>query len=122
MIDLFLMGGPLFMGMITLILLAGAAVAVKSLMSILNGGDVESIRKTIDYVRSIGLLALVMGILGQMIGLFSAFQAIEEMGSVSPALLAGGLKVSAITTIYGMICFVLCYLFYFGLSLMISKK
>ena len=110
------------MGMITLILLAGAAVAVKSLMSILNGGDVESIRKTIDYVRSIGLLALVMGILGQMIGLFSAFQAIEEMGSVSPALLAGGLKVSAITTIYGMICFVLCYLFYFGLSLMISKK
>ena len=110
------------MGIITLIFLAGATVAVKSLISILNGGDAESIYRTTGYVKSISLLALVTGILGQMIGMFDAFKAIEEMGSVSPAMLAGGLKVSVITTIYGMICFVLCYLFYFGLSLMMSKK
>lgn len=125
MFDLFMMGGPLFMGMITIIFVAGLAVAVKSLLSAVNGGsenDAGQTYRLLGYVRSIGLLCLVTGILGQMIGLFSAFEAIEQMGSVSPALLAGGLKVSSITTIYGMLCFVICYLAYFGISVMVKRK
>lgn len=113
------------MGMITIIFVAGLAVAVKSLLSAVNGGSENDARQTyrlLGYVRSIGLLCLVTGIMGQMIGLFSAFEAIEQMGSVSPALLAGGLKVSSITTIYGMLCFVICYLAYFGISVMVKRK
>lgn len=72
--------------------------------------------KNLSLIKSVGLLALVVGILGQMIGLFSAFQAIEQMGSVSPAMLAGGLKVSSITTIYGLIIYAVSLLLWMASS------
>ena len=85
MLDYFYMGGPLFMGMLTLIFIALIVAAV------LKKG-----------VKEIGLLALAMGFLGQLIGLMGAFEGIEAMGGVSQSMLAGGLKVSSITSIYGL--------------------
>lgn len=67
----------------------------------------EATDKDLNLIKSVGLLALVIGVLGQLIGLFSAFQAIEQMGSVSPAMLAGGLKVSSITTMYGLLIYII---------------
>ncbi len=60
--------------------------------------------------------ALAFGIFGQIIGLFEAFKAIEKMGEVSQALLAGGLKVSSFTTIYGFFIFLLSSLCWFILN------
>ena len=56
-------------------------------------------------VKEIGLLALAFGFLGQLIGLMGAFEGIEAMGGVSQSVLAGGLKVSSITSIYGMLIY-----------------
>ena len=67
-----------------------------------------------NAIRSLGLLAAITGILGQLIGLFSAFEHIQQAGSVSPALLAGGLKVSMITTIYGVIIYLLAIVISLG--------
>ncbi|MEL0334692.1 MAG: MotA/TolQ/ExbB proton channel family protein [Schleiferiaceae bacterium] len=88
MLDYFMMGGPLFMGILTLILLLMIYAAVR------NG-----------CVKELGLLALAVGFLGQLIGLFGAFEGIEQMGGVSQAMLAGGLKVSSITSIYGLLIY-----------------
>ena len=85
MLDYFMMGGPLFMGILTLILLLMMYAAVR------NG-----------CVKELGLLALAVGFMGQLLGLFGAFEGIEQMGGVSQAMLAGGLKVSSITSIYGL--------------------
>ncbi|NDC87218.1 MAG: hypothetical protein EB075_00170 [Bacteroidetes bacterium] len=89
MIDLFYMGGPLFMGILT-VLLVGVVVAAFMAPA---------------WVKELGLLALTVGLLGQLLGLYGAFQGIEAMGGVSPAMLAGGLKVSSITTIYGVLIY-----------------
>lgn len=86
----FYMGGPLFMGMLTLIFIALIVAAV------LKKG-----------VKEIGLLALAMGFLGQLIGLMGAFEGIEAMGGVSQSMLAGGLKVSSITSIYGLFIYII---------------
>lgn len=64
----------------------------------------------LGLVKSIGLLSLVTGVLGQVIGLLSALSTIEQIGSVSQAMLAGGLKVSFITTCYGLIIYLLSLL------------
>ncbi len=101
MIDIFYMGGPLFMSIISLCHLASF------LAFILYFRGVDSLK----YVREFGILALALGILGQLIGLFEAFKAIELMGDVSPALLAGGLKVSSVTTLYGLFGFIISRLF-----------
>jgi len=119
MIDLFYMGGPLFMGILTIILITAVAVAVYIFV---QGGKENGKTPSVTLVKEIGIFGLVFGIFGQFLGLYQAFSAIEQMGSVSPALLAGGLKVSAITTLYGMIIFVISWLLYFGLKSVFSNR
>lgn len=89
MLDYFIMGGPLFMGILTLILLLMIYGAVRK-----------------RYVKELGLLALAVGFMGQLLGLFGAFEGIEQMGGVSQPILAGGLKVSSITSVYGLLIYI----------------
>ena len=93
MLDYFMMGGPLFMGILTLILLLMMYAAVRN-----------------SCVKELGLLALAVGFMGQLLGLFGAFEGIEQMGGVSQAMLAGGLKVSSITSIYGLLIYIVSLL------------
>lgn len=107
------------MGILTIILIIAVAVAVYIFVQ----KDRENAKApSATLVKEIGIFGLVFGIFGQFVGLYQAFTAIEQMGSVSPALLAGGLKVSAITTLYGMIIFVIAWLIYFGLKAVLSKR
>jgi len=51
----------------------------------------------------VGLIALLFGILGTIIGVIRVFDVIEAAGDISPSLVAGGMKVVMITTVYGLI-------------------
>ncbi len=97
MYELFQRGGPLFMSLISI-----AQIGMFIAMVLHQKGKANK-----TAIREFGLLALILGILGQLIGLYSAFVAIEQMGSVSPAMLMGGLQVSMITTFYGFIGFII---------------
>lgn len=110
--DLFNMGGSLFMGVLTLLLLVIMVLAIRNALQLLNNKTVSD--NQLSMIKSVGLFAAVFGILGQLIGLYSAFEMIEQMGGISQPMLAGGLKVSSITTIYGLIIYLLAYLFWFG--------
>lgn len=107
MIELFKLGGPLFMSILTLVLIGVIYATVK------YQRQTEKQSKDLDLIKSIGLFALVTGVFGQLIGLFSAFQYIEQAGSVTPAILASGLKVSMITTLYGALIFLISYALWF---------
>jgi hypothetical protein len=124
MANLFYMGGPLFMGILTLLLVVMVAVAVYFFISIVANktGDKVNFRHQLTYVKSVGLFTMITGILGQMIGLLQAFKAIEQAGDVSPAILAGGLKVSMITTLYGIFIYLLSIIIWFLLDLWYNKK
>lgn len=112
------------MSVLTLIALVMFSVAVVNGVAIFTGKveDAEKIRHRVSYVKSIGLLALVTGLLGQLIGLYSAFEYIAEAGSVSPGMLAAGLKVSSITSLYGMVIFVIAYLAWFLLDVALNRQ
>jgi biopolymer transport protein ExbB/TolQ len=64
---------------------------------------------------------MITGILGQLIGLYSAFRAIEQAGDISPALVFGGIKVSMITTFYGIFIYLLSLLLWFVVSLVLDR-
>lgn len=81
----------------------------------------EALRK-IKYGRSIGLFALITGILGQLIGLFMAFATIEKIGDISPPIMMGGIKVSMIPTLYGISIYLISLLLWFVTSIIIEKK
>ena len=124
MFELFYMGGPLFMGILTILFFTILAIAIFNLTLLIRKDykDILETRRKLVYLKSIGRFALVTGIMGQLLGLFNAFQAIEKATDISPAILAGGLKVSMITTIYGMLIFLFSYLFWLLLDYYASKQ
>ena len=91
MLELFYQGGTLFTSLLTILLIA----------------LIVSAFKFPEWINEIGLLALAVGALGQIIGLYGAFKGIEEMGQVSQQMMAGGLRVSSITTMYGLIIYII---------------
>ena len=84
--------------------------------------DLDQTLKRLLFIRTAGAIALVTGILGQMVGLYSALTVIEAAADISPTILAGGLKVSMITPIYGMIIFLISYLLWAVLYYSATKK
>ncbi len=57
------------------------------------------------WVKEIGLLALMTGLLGTLAGMFDAAESIQAAGDVSQGLLWGGIRVALITTLYGMVIY-----------------
>ncbi|MCL6217823.1 hypothetical protein [Zunongwangia pacifica] len=64
-------------------------------------------KKTLSLIHHVGLFAFVSGLFFQFIGLIQMFDAIESWGNVSTELLAGGLKVTLLTIIFGTFTFLI---------------
>ncbi|WP_286761522.1 MotA/TolQ/ExbB proton channel family protein [Salegentibacter sp. UBA1130] len=119
MTELFFKGGPIFMGILTIILLIILIISVVFFINVstrkINNSE-QTLRK-INTVKSLGIFALIIGILGQLIGLFSAFRAIR-FGEVeaSHELFAEGFKISMIPTAYGIFIFTFSIILWFLLK------
>ena len=57
------------------------------------------------WVKEIGIGALVVSIFWTLLGLVQVFDAIQMFGDVSLAVIAGGLKVTMISVLYGLIVY-----------------
>ena len=53
-----------------------------------------------------------LGFMGTVVGLVQSFDSIQAAGDISPALVAGGMKVALLTTLLGLIAAVILQLFY----------
>ena len=53
-----------------------------------------------------------LGFLGTVIGMVMAFEQIQQAGDISPTIVASGMKVALITTIFGIIAALILQLFY----------
>lgn len=122
--SLFNQGGVLFMSILTIVLIVMVVWVVYHTVQYLksNSGKLETIIRKIGYTRSIGLFALVLGIFGQLLGLYQALTVIEQAGDISPALIFGGLKISMIAPIYGMIIFLISLVLWFIAVSVVEKK
>ena len=57
-------------------------------------------------------MAPSLGFLGTVIGMVMAFDQIQEAGDISPTIVASGMKVALITTIFGIIVALVLQIFY----------
>ena len=57
-------------------------------------------------------LSPMLGFLGTVIGMIQAFEQIVEDGQVSPITVAGGIQVSLLTTVFGLISAIILQIFY----------
>lgn len=57
-------------------------------------------------------LAPMLGFLGTVIGMVQAFDKIEAVGDLSPSVVAGGIKVALLTTVFGLVVAIILQIFY----------
>ena len=120
MMKLLYEGGPIFTFPMTLIFIINLILIARSVAYLFGNKypNHSAAMKWIDPVRYIGIFLLTTGILGQIIGLYSAFEAIAiGQVDISPAMLAGGIRVSSITTLLGLTYFLISFACWFGMKI-----
>lgn len=113
-----IMGGIQFMSVLLLILIAVIILAVIGFIKAYSkqNPNLSRLDNIVLAIRFLGGFAPVWGILGQGVGMYEACDAIQEMGDVSPAMLAGGFQVSMIAPMYGLIIFLVSRIFWYILK------
>lgn len=77
-----------------------------------GGVQMGLLEKNISWISLFIALAPMLGFLGTVVGMVQAFDAIEKTGVMSPATVAGGIKVALLTTIFGLIVAIILQVFY----------
>ena len=82
--------------------------------SIISYGSVQMglLEKNVSWISLFIALAPMLGFMGTVIGMIEAFDAIEAAGDISPSLVAGGIKVALLTTVFGLIVAIILQIFY----------
>ena len=82
--------------------------------SIYSYGSVQTakLEKGISWIKLFIAMAPSLGFLGTVIGMVMAFDKIQSAGDISTSIVAEGMKVALITTIFGIIVAVILQLFY----------
>ena len=82
--------------------------------SVISYGSVQMgmLEKGISWISLFIALAPMLGFMGTVIGMIGAFDAIEAAGDISPSLVAGGIKVALLTTVFGLIVAIILQIFY----------
>ena len=128
---MFIDGTPLFMSLVALALVLGLAfcivavpqISVKGKInekmddierSIYSYGSVQTakLEKGTSWIKLFIAMAPSLGFLGTVIGMVMAFEQIQLAGDIGPTIVASGMKVALITTIFGIVVALILQLFY----------
>lgn len=126
--ELFIKGGPFFMGLVSILFIITTAWFIYHFVNAYtskNTNPDKAIRK-LGYGKTLGLFTLIVGITGQMIGFISMFQAIEDGVAkgleITPVMIYGAIKVTMIVTVYGLLIYLLSLLMWFVSTTILEKK
>ena len=89
----------------------GLDVVEKSVVSY-GGVQMGLLEKGITWISLFIAIAPMLGFMGTVIGMIGAFDSIEAAGDISPTLVAGGIKIALITTVFGLIVAMILQVFY----------
>jgi hypothetical protein len=124
-------GGPLFenaslfsLSILTLILIILVAWAFYYGLPLLNKQQEISkkAKPMLGHLKSIGLFALIVGVLDQLIGLYSIFANIEEAGDINMSIVLSAFKTSMLPFIYGLSIYLFALLIWFLFDLHLKSK
>lgn len=81
-----------------------------------GGVQVGRLEKNLSWIAFVIAVAPMLGFLGTVVGMVQAFDDIEAAGDISPTVVAGGMKVALLTTVFGLIVAIIVQTFYNYLS------
>ena len=77
-----------------------------------GGVQMGNLEKGLSWITLFIALAPSLGFLGTVVGLVQSFDAIERAGDISPTIVAGGMKVALLTTVFGLIVAIILQILY----------
>ena len=82
--------------------------------SVVSYGSVQAsnLERNLSWITLFIAISPSLGFLGTVIGMVQAFDDIQKAGDISPTVVAGGMKVALITTIFGIIVALVLQVFY----------
>ena len=104
-----------------------ASIFTQGLLRIANGEGLEAaekaviaygnvqvgqLEKNVSWLALFIALAPMFGFMGTVIGMIDAFDKIEKAGDMNPSLVARGIKIALLTTVFGLIVAIILQIFY----------
>ena len=82
--------------------------------AIVSYGSVQMglLEKGLVWISLFIAIAPMLGFMGTVIGMIGAFDEIQAKGDISPQIVAGGIKVALLTTVFGLIVAIILQVFY----------
>jgi len=82
--------------------------------AIVSYGSVQMglLEKGLIWISLFIALSPMLGFLGTVVGMIQAFDKIQAAGDISPTVVAGGIKVALLTTVFGLIAAMVLQVFY----------
>ncbi len=77
-----------------------------------GGVQMGLLEKNISWLSLFIALAPMLGFMGTVIGMIDAFDSIQAAGDISPTVVAGGIKVALLTTVFGLVVAIILQIFY----------
>ncbi len=77
-----------------------------------GGVQMGLLEKGLVWISLFISIAPMLGFMGTVIGMIQAFDKIAEVGDISPAIVAGGIKIALLTTVFGLIVAIILQVFY----------
>ncbi|WP_439127884.1 MotA/TolQ/ExbB proton channel family protein [Polaribacter sp.] len=89
----------------------GVDAAEKAVVSY-GGVQMGLLEKNVSWLSLFIALAPMLGFMGTVIGMIDAFDRIAVANDISPAVVAGGIKIALLTTVFGLIVAIILQIFY----------
>lgn len=89
----------------------GVDIVEKSVIAY-GGVEVGRLEKGLSWISLFIALAPMLGFLGTVVGMIGAFDDIAEANNISPSIVADGIKVALLTTVFGLIAAIILQIFY----------
>ena len=77
-----------------------------------GGVQMGKLETNLTWINLFIALSPSLGFFGTVIGMVQAFDNIERAGDISPTIVAGGMKVALLTTVFGLISAMILQVFY----------
>ena len=77
-----------------------------------GGVQMGQLEKNVSWISLFIALAPMLGFMGTVIGMIAAFDSIQAAGDISPTVVAGGIKMALLTTVFGLIAAIILQIFY----------
>lgn len=90
---------------------AGADAVEKSVVAY-GAVQASNLEKGCSWITLFIAMAPSLGFLGTVVGMVQAFDAIQDAGDISPTIVASGMKVALLTTIFGIVVALILQVFY----------